>query len=319
MTQKFVYIGVLGNVDESIRNVTLPNGFHIDSMPFVEMLKIGSELTGEPMKSLENQWTSSYRCIIDSQLRGLGQDEKKTTFDLVCFYITKSYEVDIEISEDNRIATVEDWMKLTEPANEATMLVPDLLRKINLFKDGHVCAPVSFEFIVDGEKMTMFSAGRSNHILSRELLSLESGESKELQEFIDVTRLPDRNSYIGLALENYELSYRAENPGLSFITAFIALEVLFDAGAHKVARNMAVLLGSDADDSKRIFNEVKELHNKRSNLVHSGKMNKISDEDLIALRRYTRKAIVRTNTLDMQKAQLIEKLNMLGFGACDDM
>lgn len=296
--QLFKYIGLLGNVDDSILGVSLPNGYHFDVIPLVQMLEIGSTLTNESIKTLFDQWWNT-KCIFDSQLV---PDQDYALSDLKCYFLTKSFEVDVT----NGVHT--------GPINETTFYSIELLRKINLFKKGNVCIPISFDYIINGDQLILRSSGQSLSNEAIELFSLEIGEEKKLQEFINKINLPDGDSYVGLALQNFELSYKNPHIGLSFITSVMALEVLFDAGAHKVARNVAVLLGRDLNESKKIFGDIKELHNKRSELVHSGKHNKVTKEDHSALKNYVRKSLVRLIELKMPKEQLIEQLNILGFG-----
>lgn len=141
------------------------------------------------------------------------------------------------------------------------------------------------------------------------------------------------------AFESYEESYNIQNQGLSFLMLIIALEVLFGPKdgmvelTHRISRNIAVLLGENLEDSKRIFKEIKNFYNKRSKMLHTGEYRYkhfhnqqhkhsqhkdiqqkcISQDDLLKLREYVRKSIKKIYSLNKDKETLEDLLNFKGF------
>ena len=308
---KFIYNGILGNVDDTILSLSLPNGFEIKKIPLVEMLELGSILFNKSMNTIEQDWTYRHRSIIDSQLSNLKHPETKTTNDLFCYVLSKTYDVDIELHGNNY--TIDDWDLLTQISNEFTFYVePILLRTINLYKAGNVICPVFFEYIENNKSYLSFSSRGSSTIDQVDLFSLESGEGKQLSAFLNKFKIPEKNDYFYLALSNYELSYKTNIISLSYICLVTSLEVMFDPGAKNVASGTALLLGKEFEDSKKIAKEVKNLHENRSDLLHSGKPDKINNEELVKLREYTRRSLLETINLGLPKDKLIEKLKARG-------
>jgi len=83
---------------------------------------------------------------------------------------------------------------------------------------------------------------------------------------------------------------------------------------YRISRNTAVLLGKDKDDSERIFSEIRDLYDKRSKIVHTGKSGIINDKDLLKLRYYVRGSIKEINKIGKNKNGLLDMLNSCGFG-----
>jgi hypothetical protein len=129
-------------------------------------------------------------------------------------------------------------------------------------------------------------------------------------------RLPFRREFLQLALENFELSYDVVRPPLSFLSLMISLETLLNPSdheiRHRISRNAAVLMGKNLDESKRISSELRELYDKRSTLVHTGKAN-ISTEDVRKARNYTRESIKTIHRIDRDKNEVMELLDSTGY------
>jgi len=161
-------------------------------------------------------------------------------------------------------------------------------------------------------------SGKMHLHVSPGLYTLEKSEIPDLQGFIQNTKLPFKEPFLQLAFENFELSYQIHNINLSFLSLMISLEPLFNPGSqelrYRISRNTAVLLGKENEDSKMIFSEIKDLYDKRSNIVHAGKSNIINNEDLLKLRHYVRESIKEINKMCKSKSELLDLLNSCGFG-----
>ena len=130
---------------------------------------------------------------------------------------------------------------------------------------------------------------------------------------IQNTKLPFKESFLQLAFENFELSYLTPTSNLTFLSLMICMEILFKppdrrSFSEKIYKNSAVLLGKDLTESNTIFNNIKNLYDKRSELVHTG-ISTINTEDVLMLRNYVRKSIRDINLKDKNKNDLLEFLN----------
>lgn len=306
---EFTYIGVLANVDDTILGVSLEDDYLFKKIPLVELLELGSKLFNRSMNVIEQDWIYPHRSIINSQLAN--QKASKNTNDLYCYIITKTYNVDIQLK--NNQYTVDDWNKLAPLSNETAQHINTiLLKKINLFKHGNVSCPIHFEYIDNNSNPIFFSSSGISSIEIIDLLSLDKGEETELSEFIKDFKLPDDDNYLSLALQNYELSYKTNIMSLSYISSVTSLEVLFDSGSTNVASGVALILEEEFEEISKTAKEVKKLHETRSELIHSGKQDKIDKDKLDKLREYNRKALLKSISLNKSKKQLINELKASG-------
>ena len=96
-----------------------------------------------------------------------------------------------------------------------------------------------------------------------------------------------------------------------------SLETLLNPGGQEVvytiARNSAVLLGKNKDESQSIYSDVRRLYGKRSQILHAGKRI-IKQEDLLQLRSHVRESIKEIHKSGKGKKEILSLLNSLGFG-----
>ncbi|MCK4733760.1 MAG: hypothetical protein KAT65_15000 [Methanophagales archaeon] len=189
---------------------------------------------------------------------------------------------------------------------------------MRLFKEGNICMPLKYYYVIEGNIPKLVLAHYTGSDSLPELYTLESFEIPDLNRFIQKTKLPFKESFLQLAFENFELFYEIFNINLRFLSLMISLESLFNPGnqelGYRISRNAAVLLGKDKKDSQHIFGDIKDLYRKRSQIVHTGKSNIISKEDLLLLRHYVRESIKEINKIGKSKNELLDLLNSCGFG-----
>ena len=190
-----------------------------------------------------------------------------------------------------------------------------LFRLMRLFKEGDVCVPVRFYY---HDKMPGAIHLESGRHVSKEPYHLESKEMSILRSFTESIELPFKRDFLNLAFENFELSYDIPDMDLAFLVLMIGLETLLNPSEyelrHRISRNTAVLLGENRENSEEIFAEVKKLYDKRSDIVHSGKRRIIERGDLLKLRDYLRKAIIKMNRVGKEKEEITDLLDSHGFG-----
>ena len=291
---KVQFLGLIANADSSILKLNLDHGFKIESLEENEGKSLIASLEGvdifEATKKLYGDYSS------------LNTTEKKI------FFVSNSFECDTETKHqaasdfDNRL--LNNYLLNT-------------FRLIRLFKEGNVCIPYHYYFHQDQTPAKSFMHVGTILLVPREPFSLKDSEISYLQDFLKNSKLPFKEPYLQLAFENFELSYQILHPNLSFLALMISLEVMFNPSdieiRNRIARNAAVLLGKDVNESESIFAEIKKLYDKRSVLVHTGKLD-ITQNDVSALRRYIRESIKQINGLGKDKNSLLKTLNTLGFG-----
>ena len=302
--KKIHFMGLLTNTDSSILNVKLDHGFEMRTISEREGVKLISILESSPRTEIYKKLFMEFHCL---------------SKDKSLYYISNSFECDIEMNEEGFITNLfpSEFVKFNN--NLVNDYLNPVIRLMRLFKEGNICLPLEYYYFIDNNTPKRFMSKFSgSYISSEELYALESSEIDNLQKFIQNTKLPFKESFLQLAFENFELSYQTQNINLSFLSLMISLETLFNPGLqelrYRVSRNTATLLGKDKDDSKRIFSELKDLYDKRSKIVHAGKSNIINKKDLLKLRGYVRESIKEINKIGKNKDNLLDMLNSCGFG-----
>jgi hypothetical protein len=294
------FMGLLANNDTSILNVKLDHGFKIHAISEREGVTVVSILESLPFMEIYKKFTL-FNCLYEEKL----------------YYIDNSFESDIEMNDEGVItSSLSEVMKFNN--NLVHGYLNPVIRLMRLFKEGNICMPLKYYYFIDNKIPKSFMREGTFLYVPSELYTLESSEIPDLQRFIQNTKLPFKESFLQLAFMNFEWSYQTNNENQSFLSLMISLETLFNPGGqelrYRVSRNTAVLLGKENEDSKVIFSEIKDLYDKRSNIVHTGKLNIINNEDLLKLRHYVRESIKEINKIGKSKNELLDLLNSCGFG-----
>ncbi len=297
------FIGFLANSDSSILDVKLDHGFQIESLhgwdgnPWIRILEPNFDMA---------IWMESF-----VRTHCYNTTEQKY------FIITNSFEYELDNWDEYNRKLKEFYDQLYHGYIEPT------LQLLRLYKKGNICIPVRYECSMQKNKVR--SIGKS-HNISWHVVSdpyrLESSETSELNSFLTTTKIPFNVLELELARENYDLSYSVLDLNLRFLSLMNGLEALFNDGqgeiTYKLSRYTAVLLGTDFSKSEEIFKAIKELYNKRSNLVHQGKA-QITENDVQTLQDFVRESIVGMYRTGQTKKKILEKLDTLGFGGKDTL
>ncbi len=294
------FMGLLANIDKSILDVKLDLGFKIHTISAKKGVALLSIFAGLPPMEIYKKLTI-FNCLSRDKLYCVGN----------------SFESDIELGNDGALTSYPSGMG--EFSNKLVYgYLGPVIKLMRLFKGGNICMPLEYYYFIDDNIPKSFTRTETNLYIPSELYTLESSEIPDLQEFIQNTELPFKESFLQLAFGNFELSYQIHDRNLSFLSLMISLETLFNPGRqelrYRVSRNTAVILGKEKEDSEKIFREIKNLYDKRSDIVHTGKSNTINEEDLLKLRHYVRESIKVINNIGETKDELLEILNSCGFG-----
>jgi hypothetical protein len=293
---KIHFIGFLANVDDTILELKLGNDFVVEKlsqkevMPFLKRIEFhyGVNAIGGYSGVLCEGVSPKCYCIRNDNIA-----EFQTT------------EQDGVVSET---ATCEKYL------ND----IKNKVRLLRLYNGGNILLRFSCFYHIKKTEPSIFRIVRQWIIKDKTLFTLDGDEYAKVQDFIKNTNLPFAQSFLQLAFESFEMSYDAPNDGLLFLSLMTSLEAMLNKDRYELkyrtSRNTAVLLGKNLKESEEIFKEVKDLYNKRSKLVHTGKQDAITEKDILKLRYYVRESIKEINTINKGKDKLLSLLNSSGFG-----
>lgn len=302
--QRIHFIGVLANTDSSILKVKLEKGFKIEAIAEKEGFELFSALERVPPSQFPRfgilgQYFDNLRCIHREEFFFVVRNSFSFTPD------PDPHSLAGELRAENEFEN-----------NLVSKYLRQKIRLMRLFKEGDIRMPLRYFYVIENNEIRPSTKFFSHSPVSWEEYKLEDSELDKLNMFMNDVTLPFREPNLQLAFENYEVSYNVEDT-LAFVTLMMSLETLLNQGTelrYKISRNAAVLLGEDREHAKSIFSEIKDLYNKRSNIVHSGKCDDFSRKDLLKLRHYVRESIKEINRIGKGKDELLKLLNQHGFG-----
>lgn len=291
---------VVFGADESILNINLDNGFSFCKKSLIPDKDHLDVILERDAISLRRDYESAR---IDNE-----------TLDVICLY--KLCDISLAPTDAKLI-----FDKLRD---ESSQYLDDIIRKLRLFKEAslmfkRLAISLKSEKKQIGE--TMVSSNYNAIIPIGEALaskiikkfSCTNEEANVLQENIKSLSLPFEEPVINSSFRYYDLSYHEDN-FISITLLITALEILFLSKKNRVdkkkclAKRISVFLFTDKDNILNCYSNIKRLYKKRSDFVHDGVTSKIYDEDILLLRDYTRKCILKLNSTNFDKAKLIRDL-----------
>jgi len=290
---KIFFKGLLSNVDSSVLDVRLDNGFGFEAKPY-----------DEEHTFFESIEYPSFLARLVLQFKCIESDKEQL------YIINNIFESALE----------KNVMKQVEEFDEKLVheYLIHQLGLMRLFKSGNIFMPIYYFYrIKDGRADLLLSAERTLYVVP-ELYRLEVTELTNLHKFMQNTKLPFTDPALQLAFECFELSYETKDVNLAYLALISGLESLLNPGnqelRYTISRNAAVLLGENYDKSKLIYQDVKDLYDKRSKIVHQGDLKLVSSDDMGKLRHYVRESIKEMCRLGMDKKEILGMLNASGFG-----
>lgn len=298
--RKIHFIGFLANVDDSILKLKSKNAFEVKKLtqeevrPFLKKIEFhyGVDTSFQVLEFLPDGRSSGSYCFVK---RSMAEFESTTQGGVV-----------IKPGELKRFVS----------------LLRDRIRLLRLFKEGNIVLWHSCFYYMKNTEPSVISIHSEGPIADKTKFKLENIEIADAQHFIENTKLPFREKFLQLAFESFELSYEIHDINLAFISLMISMETLFNRSdrelRYRISRNTAVLLGENHKKSEDIFKDIKNLYDRRSEVVH-GLTNKkttknIREEELLRLRNYVRESIKEIERIGKNKSDLLETLNSCGFG-----
>ena len=289
---------VLFGAEESILNIKLDNGFSFCRKSLIPHKDHLNEIFERDAISLRRDYESAR---ID-----------KETLDVICIYKLC----------DISLAPTDAKLKFDSLSDDSLQYFDNIIRKLRLFKEAslmfkRLAISLKSEKKQIGE--TMVSSVHTAIIPVGEALaskiikkfSCTNEEANILQEDIRLVSLPLKNPVINSSYGYYDLSYHEDN-FISITLLITALEILFlnkdNSKKECLAKRISVLLFTEKNDILNCYLNIKRLYKKRSNFVHDGIVSEIYDEDILLLRDYTRKCILKLNSTNFNKTKLISNL-----------
>ncbi|MEM3844532.1 MAG: HEPN domain-containing protein [Candidatus Parvarchaeota archaeon] len=294
---KIVYLGFLGNCDNTIFKVRFGKDFEIGSMSYSEAIAFISKLRGSS--------------AMDSAMIILTRNLSASS-DNPVYFVRK--EQDIPDSSVERVGEISNW-NFNLLANGQAYLT-DKIRLLRIIKNGFVTLPIQFVYREDTEIIPLMGSDDGKSSI-RAICHIEDNEVEAINNFISENKLPFNDGALQLALESYELSYYTTNPGLSFISSVVAIESLLNPGkgevSYRVSRNLAALLGKDLPSSVKLYKKMKKFYSIRSSIAHGAKSEGIKSEDLEVIKEFARLTIVTYKMTGFDRNRILDELHLMGF------
>jgi hypothetical protein len=297
-------MGLLTNTDSSILGVKLEHGFKIGKIGGRELIDLIVKLEKIPEILARTR-------VVEKSFLNLKEENA---------YVVSNLIDDIEVTKKGELDNKNFYALSKYEIKYYNDYLYKKLTLMRLFKEGHLFMPERHYFFDDDESGIFSSqTGMGGDFMRGTTYSLEKSELQDLQTFIQSIKLPFINPSLRLAHQNFEMAYSIYHKDLSFLTLMISMESLFNPGGegeltYRISRNTAVLIGKNKDDSRTIFKKMKELYGKRCEIVHQGKSNVVTEDDVKDLRNYVIRAIKEFYKIGKSKDKILELLNSCGFG-----
>ncbi len=295
------FIGLLANCDSSILRIPLEHGFSVQEMSSSEAIQFIQRLEGRRYQdSLFNL----------AMLHCIGPSNKA--------YVIKNHIKDgIEIEKGHRkdlSPAVTDFIKKCMN----NYLIERVFPLMRLFSEGNIVMPLAYFYYREGNTLAVPFAGPRKSFVTKELYTIKEEKVAEIVEFVSKTEIPFKRDFLRLAFDTFGLSYLIPSNSLSFLVLMMSLEALLNPGGgeirYRLSRNTAVLTGTTKDNSRRVFCEMTNLYDKRSDIIHGRKGVQIKKEELRNLGFHVRESIKEVCNINEDKTPLMCLLNSCGFG-----
>ena len=303
------YTALIGNVNKSILNINLGDGFNIEEWPIEKFVEFYEDMHGSAEHDI---WFK----LDDVWGYGHGRIYRPNNIYVVTKELTNFPSHGPSKDEENWL---ESFKKRDLFESGISERLEDKITKLRLCSEGSIKICVEFFYSIENNEIEMESSSEEQLHCENRLFKVKKSDLKLINGLLKSESLKTRHKYINFALDNYSQSYRVAHTELEFITLMIALEAIFNDGKqelrNKVSRGCAVLLGKTKVTSRKTFKDIRDLYDKRSILVHTGDKKKIQQNDVLLLKDYVRKSLLRVVELGLPKQKLLIQLSENGFGS----
>lgn len=303
------YFAILGNVDATILEINLGDGFTIEQIEIGELASLCEDEFGiaDVWPKIDFEWG----CV-----------PERTFYRPNYAYVIKKTLVDYPVFDGDQKdieARKPFWDLEHKYQSNVSDYLEDKVRKLRLLKEGSIRISIEFYYSYEDDYLDLDSS--TEHTLSCEhrLYTLTTDETYCANQLLTQdfsTKIP---KYLQFALSNFEQSYQVAHKEFEFLSLMIALEALLNDGKTelrlRIARGCAILLGETLEESREVFKLARDLYDKRSVLVHTGDRNKIADGDVLLMKDLVRRALKKALELKLSKQDFSSLLMESGFGS----
>lgn len=291
----------LANVDDPVVGIELEPDFVIEKWPIDKLVQLIVEHFSES-NDVQIRIDIECSCCLNSYAKNVYLVSGKANYNKYWQKAPESASFrEKYFDHGGYIAKVEEKIKLMRLFKEGQMET----KGVYVYEQ----TPKEYEPIVNTD------LGKPSHVTIP--YSLTKSEKKELIQFLKTYNTPLKPPYLQLAFENFNQSYSVEYFELAFLTLMIGVEAIFNDGnqelKYRITRGMAVLLGSTYG-SHEIYDSIRTLYDKRSQLVHTGRCKDLTFDDVGRLRFLLRASILKLLDLRITKDNLSRLLTISGFG-----
>jgi len=297
---KLKYTVFLQNVDDSITKLKLKHELSIVSLHQSDAYEFVKNLERCPIEMVG-------RKIIDSHIYN--------------YETKKIYFIERELEDLNDQDIVDGKILTIAGKFQQAIIFPylePLLTALRLFKEGDIAYWNDYIYEINKIGTFFSSFSPKNRIFGYKTYSLLPDEIEHCIRFINDFVMPEKE-YLKLAIEQFNNSYIAVSLESAFLNLMMSLEALYTKSnqelSFRLARNCAIILGTNYENSQMIFRDIKELYNKRNKLIHGkSKQREITQEDVHKCSNYVRSSLKKFIELKEGHDELLNKLDTLGFG-----
>jgi len=287
-----VILAVLFGVDEKIFGIRFRGGYTIERLSLVPSISHLDEVFSVEAIELRRLFETA---VIDDRLNVACACKK--------MYFEFHKKSDEDLSE-----------KVNKIINEELICLDNQIRAVRLLTE----SPIRFkDFVFEANAKNNFTYKskvpiREGNISLSELSSWDNIRIDYINSNLDRIVFPFKNQLLNQCHILYDLSYHQLTPASSLLLLVICLEILFldneSSGKEPLAKRCSIFISSNQQEAIEIHKNIITLYRKRSKFVHEGIIDKITKQDILLLREYVRRSLLKWLEDGYTKSELIKSL-----------
>lgn len=301
---RYLFAAPLSHARGHFRSVHLVHPFKVERWPTEKLIRLWRQL--EALPKIEIVVRAEQQHCFD---RG----------DKTAHLITAT--VDLPFTEPSADDALVDHYRTLDPLVDR--LHADI-RSIRLFLCSDIKMVGAYWYRLDQRmRPEMIASEVIQHPVTFGGTSVNNRIAPKLNAFIADRRTPLKRDYLKLAWDHWDQSFGTFPEHREFLSLMTSLEAMFNIGEaelkYRIARSMAVLLGSDLEESDEIFDAIKKAYDIRSRLIHTGNTDRLKELWVWSLRGRVNEALRKLIELNVDKTALSELLTRLPFGLASSL
>lgn len=248
--------------------------------------------------------------IFDTNTMGLRRDYESArideSLDVVC--VTKCVELDIKPSE------ADDYFQ--KMADESLVSLDNQIRAIRLLVECPLrCKKIMFRLIYESYTYQhLFHVNEAMATCEISKFHCSKDDCKVLCRKISEIVFPLSDVVLNTCHMHYDLSYHM-NKHISMTLLVAVLEMMYiesELGKkEKLAKRCSTFLFANRGHVLLCYEKLKSIYKKRSEFVHEGKFQEITDDDVLFLRKCVRDSLLKIENEKTTKKERIRNLRRI--------